>query len=300
MPTLFVSRARLIRRPVEEVFALVWRFENWPRWSPWLVAAPGFELAFEEKAISWAGEACGEGRMEIVEEDGPAVIDFELTTRKPHRSRAAVTFTFEEKDGGTEVSWLLAGKLPVYRFWMKWSLQRKIGAEYERGLRMLQDLAEDGVVRSRVEVPGREGCAPFFGVGIRRTVAMDDLAGQMEEDYREVREHYPDGEAMTIYHKRCLKKQRVSYLTGVRLERMPGVVADGMELFEFPGSEVFTVRHFGEFYHLGNAWAGGMMHLHAKRLRADPKVKPFEVYEKLDDEDLVVRVCFPLKGRIER
>lgn len=100
---------------------------------------------------------------------------------------------------------------------------------------------------------------------------------------------------MTVYHKWCWKKRKVVYLTGVRLERMPGVVADGMELFEFPGSEVFTVRHYGEFRHLGNGWAGGLMHLRAKHLKPDPKVPPFEVYEEVDGNDLVVRVCLPLR-----
>ena len=297
MPRLSVSRTRLIDRPVDDVFRLVRYFENWPRWSPWLVAAPGFELQFEDNAYSWKGEACGHGRMEIVGEIPGRSITCKLTVWKPHRSKAEVTFYFQEKEGGTEVMWSMEGKLPFFVFWMKWSLQRLIGADYERGLRMLQDLAEEGIVHSRVEVPGREGCAPFFGVGIRRTLPMDQMAEQMEKDYQEVREHYPEGEAMTVYHKWCFKKRRVVYVTGVRLERMPGVVADGMELFEFPGAEVFTVRHFGEFYHLGNAWAGGMMHLRAKRLKPDKKIKPFEVYEQLEDDDnLIVRVCFPLQG----
>lgn len=296
MPQLTVSRSRLIRRPLGEVFRLVRRFENLPKWSPWLIAAPGFELQFEDNVYSWNGDACGHGRMEIVGEVPNQLINLEMTIWKPHRTKAEVTFTFEEKEGGTEVTWAMQSKIPIFIFSMKWSMQRMIGADYERGLRMLQDLAEEEVVRSRVEVPGREGCAPFFGVGIRRTLPMDKMAEQMEADYQKVREHYPDGEAMTVYHKWCSKKRRVVYVTGVRLERMPGVVADGMELFEFPGAEVFTVRHFGEFYHLGNAWAGGMMHLRAKRLKQDKKVKPFEVYEQLeDDKDLVVRVCFPLK-----
>lgn len=277
------------------VYPLVRRFENWPRWSPWLVAAPGFELEFFDDAYSWKGEACGQGRMRVIGEVEGHRIDYELVITKPQRSRAEVSMSFAEVEGGTLVTWSLSGKLPFFLFWMKWSSQRQIGSDYERGLRMLQDLGEDGVVRSRVEVPGREGCAPFFGVGIRRTVSMDDLAAAMENDYLSVREHYPEGEAMTVYHKCCWKKRKIVYVTGVRLERMPGVVADGMELFEFPGSEVFTVRHFGEFRHLGNGWAGGMMHLRAKRLKPDPKVPPFEVYEELEDDDLVVRVCLPLR-----
>jgi len=295
VPVLFVSRSQLIQRQVGVVFPLVRRFENWPRWSPWLVAAPGFELEFLDEAFSWKGEACGQGRIRMSGEVKGRRIDYELVSSRPHRLRVEVSISFEEVVGGTRVTWSMSGKLPVLKFWRKWSLQRQIGADYERGLRMLQDLAEEGVVRSRVEVPGREGCAPFFGVGIRRTVAMDDLAAAIEADYLAVREHYPEGDAVTVYHKWCWKKRRVVYVTGVRLERMPGVVADGMELFEFPGSEVFIVRHFGEFRHLGNGWAGGMMHLRAKRLKPDPKVPPFEVYEELEGADLVVRVCLPLR-----
>lgn len=296
MPEFSVSRSQLIHKPVREVFDLVRRFENWPRWSPWLISAPGFELEFEEDAYSWTGEVCGKGRMRILNEVENEEIDYELRILKPYKSRSSVSMRFRELDGGTEVTWSLAGKLPFFLFWMKWKMQRFIGMDYERGLRMLQDLAETGVVRSRVEVPGRLGCAFFVGVGIKRKASMDDFSEKMEEDYRAVREHYPEGEAISIYHKWCLKKRKVVYVTGVKLERMPGVIADGMELFEFPGGEVYTVRHTGEFRHLANGWAGGMMHLQAKKLKADKKVKPFEVYEDLESDEPVVRICLPLKG----
>lgn len=160
---------------------------------------------------------------------------------------------------------------------------------------MFKDRLETGVVPSRLEYPGREGCPPFAGVGIRRSVTMAELEEQRQADQREVRAHYPGGEAMTVYEKRSLRRQGVVYLTGVRLERRPGVVADGMELFEFPGSEIYAVRHFGDLRHLGNGWAGGAMHLRAKRLKADPKLSPFELYEEAVDGTPVVRICLPLR-----
>jgi hypothetical protein len=296
MPVAQISRSQLIHRPVSEVYSLVRPFENWPKWSPWLLAAPGFELQFVENAYSWEGEAVGKGRMRVVDEVENELIQYELTFLKPHRSKAEVSMHFAETADGTMVTWSMETKLPFFLFWLKGLLQNLIGADYERGLLMLKDLAETGAVRSRVEVPGRGDCGFFVGVGIKRTASMDDFTGQLKEDNEVVREHYPKGQPMTVYHKWCLKKRKVTYVTGVRLERMPGVVADGMKLFEFPGGEVFTVKHTGDFRHLGNGWAGAMMNIRGKKLKPDKKVMPFEVYEDLESEDPVVRISFPLKA----
>ena len=296
MPEVEVSRSQLIHRPVGEVFELVRHFENWPKWSPWLKAAPGFELQFLEEAFSWEGEVCGKGRMRIFDVVEQELIICELRIQKPDKMKAAVVMRFAERDGATLVTWSLETTLPFYLFWMAGRLRNLIERDYERGLRMLQDLAETGVVSSRVEVPGKKTYAFFVGVGIRRKVSMADFAEQVEADRRSVVERYPEGEAVTVYHKWSFKKGRVVYLAGVRLERTPGVVADGMELFEFPGGDVFTVRHFGDLRHLANGWAAGRMYLRAKKMKADKKAKPFEVYEEVEGGDPVVRICLPLKG----
>lgn len=295
MVKVAVSRSLWIDGPVAEVYHQVRHFRTWPAWIPWLVAAPGFELEFAEGSISWSGRICGRGEMRILAEMEPEQIEYDFTTATPQRVGGTMAMCFLEEDEGTRITWSFEGKVPWLAFWRKGSRQALWGLEFQRGLVMLKEWVETGEVRSQVTCVGLGGCAPFVGVGIRRIASRENLEEQRAADLREVQKHYPEGEAMTVYDKEDLRKGRVSYVTGVKLERRPGVVADGMELFEFPGSEVFTVRHFGDLRHRSNGWAGARRHLEVKRLKADRKLAPFEVYEAGDGEEPVVRIVFPLR-----
>jgi len=295
MAKVVVSRSLWIDGPVAEVHHQVRHFQTWPRWIPWLVAAPGFELEFSERGLSWSGQICGQGEMRILAEVENEGIEYEFATSKPQRVSATMAMRFQAKDGGTEVTWSYEGELSWFVFWRKGALQASRERELQRGLAMLKDLVETGEVRSRVECPGPGGCAPFVGVGIRRIASWEKLEEQRATDLQVVQKHYPEGEPLTVYEKGGLRQKGVSYVTGVKLERRPGVVADGMALFEFPGSEVFTVRHLGDLRHRGNGWEGGRRHLQVKRLKADRKLAPFEVYEVPDGEEPVVRIVFPLR-----
>lgn len=119
MPKMSISRTQEITSPVETVFKTVRDFHSWPNWSPWLVADPDCKLEVQNDWYSWEGEICGEGRMEVTDEEENQSISYDLQFLKPWQSRAEVTISLAEKNGATEVNWTMASSLPFFLFWMK-------------------------------------------------------------------------------------------------------------------------------------------------------------------------------------
>lgn len=286
----------MIDAPLGNVFEIVRDFHQWSKWSPWLIADPECQLEIENDGYSWEGEISGAGRMEVSGEVENESISYDLNFLKPFKSHAEVKMTFSRKKEKTEVTWTMDSSLPFFIFWMKKSMEAFIGMDYERGLLMLKDLAEKGAVPSRLSFRGQERSEGFVGVGKKCTANLDDFKEEMDANFREVRKHFPEGEGFCVYDKWELVKGSMTYLIGVKVDKTPGVLPDGMELITAPEMDVYAVKHFGPYRHLGNGWAGGMMHGRAKQFKSSKKFPPFEIYEKESKgEDAVVKICLPMK-----
>lgn len=295
MPKMSVSKTQEIAGPVDQVFEKVRDFHSWPHWSPWLITDPDCELDVQNDWYSWEGEICGSGRMEVVGEETNESIHYDLQFLKPWKSQADVQISFVAKGDVTEVTWTMDSSLPIFLFWMTKSMEAYIGMDYDRGLLMLKDLMETGSVPSHLEFPGREPSQRFVGVGIRRKASMDNIEQDMETHYKEVRKYYPEGQGFSAYYKWNVVKREMVYLIGVKLDKTPGVIPDGMELVNVPGMEVYAVQHRGCYRHLGNGWSAGMMHVRAKKLKHLKKFPPFELYLDENEEEPVVKICLPIK-----
>ena len=286
----------MIDCPLEKVFEVVRDFQSWPTWSPWLIADPECHLEIEKEWYSWEGAICGSGRMDVLDEVENESINYDLNFLKPFKSQADVKMIFSrEGDNKTEVTWTMDTSLPFFLFWMKKSMMAYIGMDYERGLLMLKDLVETGAVPSHLECPGREPSPSFVGVGIRCTAKLDDFEEEMGANFKKVRKAYPEGEGFSVYYKWDVVNGAMTYLIGVKLEKTPGVIPDGMELVTAPVMEVYAVRHRGCYRHLANGWSAGMMHGRSKQFKHSKKFPPFEIYEDENEKEPVVKICLPMK-----
>ena len=148
----------------------------------------------------------------------------------------------------------------------------------------------------KVKLPGAGTVEGFIGVGTKREAGFDEIGEVMGVDMKAVRKHLPEGEGFCVYYKWDVVKKSVTYFIGVKVDQTPGVLPDGMELVTAPEMDVHAVRHHGPYRHLGNGWAGGMMHGRAKQFKHSKKFPPFEIYEKESKgEDAVVKICLPMK-----
>jgi len=307
MPKIAIQKSVVIDAPIDRVFAVVRDFEQWPIWSPWLIADPGGEVTFPEDGLSysWEGEVTGAGGMEVLREEAPESIDYRLTFLKPWRSVADVRFAFSEKGYQTEVVWSMDGSLPLFMYFFKKMMEGFIGMDYKRGLDMLKAYVESGAVPSKLEFLGRSSLDGFNFVGVRTRCSMAEIGPSMGRELGMVRDWLstaglePAGVPFSIYHKWDVVRDSADYTIGIPLKGLPPAVTKDLVSGSVPDCEVYRIKHTGPYRYLGNAWASGIMHARNKQFRQNRAVHPFEIYEndpaEVPEGDLVTVVHFPAK-----
>jgi predicted transcriptional regulator YdeE len=306
MPIFHAHKSIRIEAPLGTVYKLVRDFGSWPRWSPWLIAEPTAKVTLAEdgRGYSWEGEVTGMGSMEITGGEPQRSIDYRLTFLKPWKSVNTARFSFLEQDGGTTATWTMEGTLPWFLFWMKGMMSGWIGADFDRGLKMLKDLAETGAVPSSLEFSGIQKAGGFHYAGVRSSCATSEIGPSMARDLNQLVTGLdgggikPTGPAFSISHSWDPVKGRTEYTVAVPVAES-AVVPARFTRGEIPSCRAYIVVHTGAYRHLGNAWAAGMMHGRGKRFTADKKTPCFEIYENdpavTPEVELVTRVHFPAK-----
>ena len=111
-----VVRDTTISAPRSLVFALLADFRRWAEWSPWEDVDPNLWRGYSgaESGVGaiyeWAGNRkAGAGRMEIMTADAPSLVRLDLQFLKPFKSRNTTTFTLDDRNGGTHVTWRMVG-----------------------------------------------------------------------------------------------------------------------------------------------------------------------------------------------
>ncbi|WFB35280.1 SRPBCC family protein [Kiritimatiellota bacterium B12222] len=308
MPQTHIQKMITIEAPLAEVFAQVSDLTKWPAWSPWLVLEPEARLTFDAdgRAYSWDGSLIGSGKLVKQRETENEEMVCSLEILKPWKSRSTVQFTFAEVADGTQVTWVMDGKLPLLMFWMKGMMETLVGMDYERGLTMLKDICELGRIPAGFVESGEEDFPGCSYVGITTECLIPELGPGMEEDFKRLKPVALNADVdQTLYpfckyEKWNMNNGQVRYTIGFPVKRLPDSLPEGFVSGEIPANKVYVIKHNGAYRHLGNAWSLGMMLSRNKKFRAKKGQVPFEVYlnnpEETDEADLEVKICFPMLG----
>ncbi|MFC4992685.1 SRPBCC family protein [Rubritalea tangerina] len=310
MPSFSVSESITIKEKREDVYAFLRDLKNWPEWSPWIICDPECRVDFGNHRYTWEGAFVGVGEMEIAKETPHESIAFALVFQKPWRSRAQVEMRLSELDGGTEVRWTMASKLPFFLFWLKPTMVQLVRMDYQRGLKMLKELLETGVIHSTLDFVGEQEIAGCPYIGIERHCAIDAMETAMEEDFGKLMEWAAKEEnkgllaeasrkPFTIYRKWDLKQGLVHYRVCHPLKESLSEVPYGFESGERAACRAYVVGHTGAYRHLGNAWSAAMLRARARLFKQSKEVMPFEKYVSMPGEvgeaSTVTLICLPLK-----
>ncbi len=307
MPATKVIKKIVINKPVSEVFPLISDFNHWTTWSPWIIMDPKAETKVSEdsKYYEWSGPRTGDGNMQITSEVENQSVDSDLTFLKPWKSKSTVRFETKEVDGGTEVTWIMNGKLPFFMFWMKSMMETFVGMDFDRGLRLLKDLAEDGETHSKLKFTGNKQLDGFKYIGIKTACSFDEMGKKMGQDIPKLFELVENGtvelagNAFTQYHKWNMGKKQAEYTSGIPVKEIPANLPSGITAGEIPSTPVYSVEHLGPYHHLGNAWTTLYTMQRQKEINVNKKIHPIEFYTNnpsdTPENELVTSLQFPLK-----
>ncbi len=305
MPSYAVTRERLINSAPEAVFDLLRNFRRWPEWSPWLACEPDARLDFAEDGsrYAWDGRILGAGSITVTAEKRPARLEHDLAFIRPFKSRSRTRFSLAPEGNGTQVSWTVEGSLPIFLFWLKPMLTAMLGMDFERGLRRLAAVLEQGRVPATLDVIGLTETPATRYVGITADCAIRDIGASMQESFGRLGAWFqqagvqPSGPWFSIYHRWDVVRGQARYSACVPVASPPASLPDGFASDERPRLRTYAVRLTGPFDFLADAWAAGFGRAKAGLFKQAKTHAPFEIYEMTPEthpgEPPVTAVHFP-------
>ncbi|MBR9910022.1 MAG: hypothetical protein GYB33_06665 [Gammaproteobacteria bacterium] len=304
-----VEKSTLIAAPMTQVRELVADFHYWNSWSPWTVVEPACPISISGHpgepghSMTWEGEVIGSGKNTLQSSDAQR-LHYNLEFFKPWKSKAKVCFLFEEVGDQTKVTWTMNSSMPFFLFFMLKMMKNLIGMDYERGLRMLKEVAEKGSVKAETINNGIVEYSGFSYVGIQRSVPVSEMSTTMRKDFEQlVKDIVIDGQKsarhwVCIYPRFDIKNMKATYIAAVSDEDLAGLNLDSSYVKgQVKDAKMLEIKHSGSFDFLGNAWSMGMMNMRARKLKGSGF--PFEQYwnspMEVAPDDLMTSVYFPLK-----
>lgn len=307
MPKMYISRSIFINKKASDIFPLLNNFDHWSIWSPWLIMEKGVKVnvAPDKKYYDWEGDLTGAGNMQVTNEVQNEKIDYNLTFLKPWKSHAKIGFILQPQGEGTKITWTMDSSLPFFLFWMKKMTENFIGMDYNRGLNMLKDLAEQGKVPSSLDFKGNseyEGCNY---IGLKANCTFDNIKESHKGNFEKMMSYISEKKDLisanpfTIYHKWDINKQLCTYTACLPVKEIPSELPNDMVTGTYPKTKTHCVHHIGPYRHIGNAWSSLYSRLRAKRFKLNKSIDPIEIYlnspKDTPENDLQTEIHFPIK-----
>lgn len=305
-----VEKNTLINADMSTVRSLVEDFSQWNNWSPWTIIEPECTVKVTGKpgekghAMSWDGKIIGSG-INTLTSNKNNELRYDLEFIKPFKSKAQTGFVLEESEGGVKVTWTMDAGMPFFLFFMVKKMKAWIGMDYDRGLRMLKEMAENGKVNAETINNKVVDLKGFSYVGIQKTVAFEDIGEEMKKDFDTLlddivhKRNASPKHWISLYPKMDMVNMRMTYIAAVSDEQLQGEDLDPEYVRgEIKDGKALEIKHNGSYDFLGNAWSMGMMYLRAKKMKQDGV--PFELYrnspKEVQPEELKTSIYFPIKG----
>ncbi len=146
----YVERSAVINANPAKVFALVSDYREFNKWSPWAALDPEAEYEFSGpptgvgSKMVWRSEHpnVGNGEQEIVDIQPGTMVRSKLTF-EGFDTPSFATFTLVPAPNGTDVIWAFDANMDtMLGRYMGLMMDSWVGADYERGLARLKELAE--------------------------------------------------------------------------------------------------------------------------------------------------------------
>lgn len=287
MPKFHVEESILIDKPVSEVYEFVKNDDYSRSWDPWLVCDPEAESKYEGGTYHWKGEYVGEGEMVLDKEEKNKSLEYNLEFRVPYKSKAKVWYEFKKKKNGTEVSWYMDGSLPFFMFWLKNTMKAMIGMDYQRGLRMLKDLVENGEIVAKSTYEGIVDMQVPYLVGYKSSCSLSEVGDDMGKTFGKLMKRSqelgwkPSGSPLALYTKYDMVKKHCEYYAVMQLDDVKDVDDAEFEIIDFESGKAMHGKHMGDYKHLGNLWSMLMMRAMKDKIKLRKGVVGLEVYNTM-------------------
>jgi effector-binding domain-containing protein len=279
-----------IKANPQKVFDIVSNLRTWNLWSPWTAIDPKSETKITGmgtepgNTLAWKGELIGSGIITNMQTDQNKIIKQSVKFLEPFKSDATTSFQIEPTSDGVIVIWQMKSEMPFFMRFMTKQMSAYLASDFDRGLKMLKDLAETGDVASKVLIKGAGQFDGTLYVGKKIFCTKDQVGPTMNATLYEVNNwliassSFP-GEAISVYHRFDSESDSCIYTAGYTISNTQKFFPySDVVLDSIPKCDVMKVTFYGDYKHLDNAWMAGYAYMQHNRIKPDKTIPPFEVY----------------------
>ncbi len=307
--TYEVRRSRSINANVDVVFDKIRDFKSWPDWSPWLIHEPNTALYYsadyseEGGFYTWDGQLVGAGRLTHKKFDRPHRIHQSIEFTRPFKSVCKVEFEFEQKNGQTEITWVLQGQMPfLFRFMTK-KTKAMIAKDYDLGLAMLGGELDPQSEFPRIQFMGDATLDPVTALCEYFEGPQIEMERAMQQGFPALENYIIDtkgtitGQPFTAYHN---VTKDVIFECDMSIPVMEGINQGNYTLKHFDGGRFYQICLMGSYEFLELAWYSAIAHVKMMKLKVDQTRPMLEIYENdprqiADTNELQTTLYIPLK-----
>jgi len=305
-------RSLLMNVDRERVFDKVRDLKSWRSWSPWLMHEPDAKLEYssdtdsEGAHYSWDGARVGAGKLIHTRLDQPNRIEQRIEFVRPFKSVAKVWWEFEAKDGQTEVTWGMEGRMPFLLRFMTPTTCGMIANDYELGLAMLRRELDETAEAPVIEFAGERDFEPRTVLTLAFEGPTDELGEVMGKGFTrlsaalEAAGGSVAGRPFAAYHKVDIKARQVQCDMAVPVAK-PITASDDLVVKTLGGGKYFKVTQRGSYDFLELTWYSAISHLRMAKIKMDKSRPSLEVYENdpcsvEQKNELLTALFIPIKG----
>lgn len=312
MPKYDIRRSIQVQASADQLRAIITDFRQWPVWSPWTIQEPECVIDFYGETgtpgsgYSWSGQRIGVGHMTLSSVTSTR-IDCDLQFIKPFKSQADVSFHLDSLgESQCKVTWDMHSSMPFFLFFMIPNIRFYVGMDYERGLRMLKEYAEQGGVASRVALQGEQELPPTAYLGIEVELGLQDIPAAMEKHYTamaaliDAEKLGVNGQPFCNNLSVDMKAGRHRMIIGIPISSDPKRTIGQYKTGIRAPYHCARFDHTGAYEHLGNVWATAMGWMRHHKRKAHKHSVGIEVYANdptvTPREDLITELYIPLES----
>jgi DNA gyrase inhibitor GyrI len=289
---LRVEETRLIDAPLADVYAKVADFAQWSTWNPWLEhqravpvtisGTPGSKGA----RYAWDSERLGSGEIVLRKVvDHVSLVQF-IQSHQPFKYTGRSEWLFAERDGQTEVTWRLRGRVGFFLRAFAQTVRGMIVLDFRYGLDQLAQSLES----ANSSNAGQHYQLDYLGireVAGRRYIfqtyngPLRGIAAAMRDSFAELFQHLAanarqaTGQPIGVYLKTNIKLRTTVCQMGLPVD---AEYSGEMPTRIMPDHRAYVVRLTGTYAALEIAWYEAMQRLRIEGFKPDQRTPPFECY----------------------
>jgi effector-binding domain-containing protein len=279
-----VERSITINAPASVIYQQLIKLENFNKYSVWSQqdSSAKYTITGTDGTVgagtSWTGdpEISGDGKIEIVSLEENKIIKHQLSFTKPKKGTAESTFTLNESNGITSLTWNfdLATPRPWNVFNLFYSLDKKMGKDFEESLATLKTAIEKiygTAAVKKYDVQLMNFPATEFAM-IRQQVKWIDLLSFFSEHlplvYQEVQNaNASPGIATGLIYEWDEKAQQADIAAAVSVQAGTKINSPIVQSTDIPASKAVFVNYSGAYDKLPDAYNSIRQYLSENKLK---------------------------------